>query len=169
MEQIKQGPLSATRDLGARVNSLREKLGKAPLANPVKLGAAKLQEQFAALQAEHDARFTLSPSSPAERSAEAVASDEFQIPEHVDAEALLQRGTVETIKACSERLLQHIHSTDPSDKRSVALMYKTVLKLVLAKFPRAHTTVECLRWYAVHMRAEDKRLPQKRPRPPVRA
>lgn len=100
-------------------------------------------------------------------SAEAKAAAEFKIPADLDLQALLQFGKTETIKACSERLLMHVHATDPEDKRSVALMYQTVLALVLRKFPKAHTTVECLRWYAVHMRADDKRLPQKRPRPPL--
>ncbi len=81
----------------------------------------------------------------------------------------MMRDVPETIVAMSKRLLRHVFATDPTDGRTVGLMYSTIVALILKKYPKATTSLECLRWYCVHMRAENDRLPQKRPRPLTRA
>ena len=57
---------------------------------------------------------------------------------------------------------------DRSALRSVGFRYDDILARLKARFPRARTTVACLRWYAVMMRAGDDRfpgtLPQRRPK-----
>lgn len=109
------------------------------------------------------------PTKPAEAApTKGRKPTSFVVTEQLDKDALLRAGEPETIRAMSERLLLHVHKTDESDRRTVGLMYATIIALVREKFPKAQTSIECLRWYAVHMRAEEKRLPQKRPRPLVR-
>ena len=43
------------------------------------------------------------------------------------------------------------------------ISYKTILRMLLAYFPEAGTTVKCLRWYATQMRERGERVPT-RPR-----
>lgn len=92
----------------------------------------------------------------------------YEVAEKLDEAALIQADKPETIRSMSERLLTHVHYVDESDKRTVGVMYTSIIALVRKKFPKAQTSIECLRWYAVHMRAEGRRLPQKRPRPSTR-
>ena len=49
------------------------------------------------------------------------------------------------------------------NKRNVGIGYEEIIGTIKAKFPEAKTTVACLRWYAVHMRERDIRVPN-RPR-----
>lgn len=53
--------------------------------------------------------------------------------------------------------------------RSVGLPYLTIIERIVEEFPDADTSVACLRWYAVKVRAEEigyegYELPQRRPR-----
>lgn len=92
----------------------------------------------------------------------------YDVAEKLDEAALIQADKPETIRSMSERLLTHVHYVDEADKRTVGVMYTSIIALVRKKFPKAQTSIECLRWYAVHMRTEGRRLPQKRPRPSTR-
>jgi len=165
MEQVKQGALASAKDLGSRVNALRAKLDLKPYSEPAKRGWKKLADEELKLQADWEAKNPPAGKPEPRRREKKVV--EQGVRETVDP-ALLQLDVPETIRATSERLLMHVHRTDPGDKRTVGLMYGTIVELVKQKFPKAETTIECLRWYAVHMREEGKRLPQKRPRPSVR-
>lgn len=146
-----------TKELGSQVNDLRKRLGLKPYKDPSKQGAVKLNVEL------HDLQKRWDELHPATKPAE------FTVLEELDEEKLIQPRVPETIKAMSYRLLQHVHGVDPTDGRTVGLLYGTIVALVKKKFPKAQTSLECLRWYAVHMRQEDIKLPQKRPRPLVRA
>lgn len=170
--------MATTKKLGEQVNDLRAKLGMKPYKEPSKQGATKLTVELHDLQQE-DLKRNPPPPPPApepEKQAEAAPQKrkpaskptEFSVLEEVDEDALIQPKVPETIKAMSYRLLTHIHRTDPSDNRTVGLLYSTIVALVRKKFPKAETSLECLRWYSVHMRQEGIRLPQKRPRPLTR-
>lgn len=70
-----------------------------------------------------------------------------------------------TKKASDENRVEKKHQ----QSRSVGLSYPDVLARVLEKFPEAATSIECLRWYAVKIRAQEfgyegMSLPQRRPR-----
>lgn len=59
--------------------------------------------------------------------------------------------------------------SDHPEARSVGLPYLTIIDEIKAQFPDAQTSVACLRWYAVKVRAEEfgyegYRLAQRRPR-----
>jgi hypothetical protein len=75
----------------------------------------------------------------------------------------------ETIRETSLKLLCHVERIDTTDNRSVGLTYEDIEKTVRHLFPDGKTSVACLRWYAVKVRADEKGyedwvLPQKRPR-----
>jgi len=75
----------------------------------------------------------------------------------------------DTIRETSIALLCHVDHIDEKDNRSVGLLYNEIVDAVGQLFPESKTTVACLRWYAVKIRAEEKgyeglTLPQKRPR-----
>lgn len=175
-----------TKDLGEQVNALRIAAKLKPYANPAKLGRATLEQALDELTKAASFKVQVeeamqAPPPRAEEAVKAVAEQAiqekavepppakgkktFRVTETVDVDALVQPGKQETIRAMSERLLLHVHATDPADRRTVGLMYGTIIALIKMKFTKAETSIECLRWYGVHMRAEDKRLPQKRPRP----
>lgn len=166
-----------TKVLGEQVNDLRVRLGMSPLKNPGKQGAAGLATMLHDLQKQWDIKNPPPPPPPPKavekpapaKKAPAAKPTEFSILEDLDEDALIQPKVPETIKAMSYRLLTHVHRTDDTDKRTVGLLYGTIVALVRKKFPKAETSLECLRWYSVHMRQENIKLPQKRPRPLVRA
>lgn len=63
----------------------------------------------------------------------------------------------------------NIVPSDYPNARSVGISYDRILKVIREHFPKCRTSVECLRWYAVKIRAEDpgyegRRLCQRRPR-----
>jgi len=180
--------LSTTKELEASINALRVKLGRKPYSGPSKKGAAYLVSELHDLQQQD-----LLKNPPPAPEPEPIAPDPAIVPvmdtievsgpievppaaaevarayaEQLDEASLLRPGEPETIKAMSERLLAFVHHVDETDRRTVGLLYGTIVALVRKKFPKAETSIECLRWYAVHMRQEDRRLPQKRPRPLVR-
>lgn len=75
----------------------------------------------------------------------------------------------DTIRETSIALLCHVDQVDEKDGRTVGLLYNDIVEAVKQLFPEGKTTVACLRWYAVKIRAEEKgyeglTLPQKRPR-----
>lgn len=176
--------MATTKELGQQVNDLRVKLGMSVHKDPSKKGATKLSAELTELQAEDLRRNPPPPPPPqpepavepakpaADEKAKrkpSVKPTEFSVLEEIDEDALLQPKVPETIKAMSYRLLQHVHRVDETDKRTVGLLYSTIVALVRKKFPKAQTSLECLRWYSVHMRQEPNiRLPQKRPRPLTR-
>lgn len=131
--------MTSTQALAERLNGLRKQKGLEPLKDPAKRGQSKIQAEIEKLEQE------------------------------LGGVDLMRIGTVETIRTMSERLIMHVNRVDPGDDRTEGLTYREILAMIHEKFPKAETSVECLRWYAVHMRAEGKRLPQKRPRPLVRA
>lgn len=58
---------------------------------------------------------------------------------------------------------------DVANARSVGLPYDEIIRRIQDEFPDCQTSVACLRWYAVKVRAEEfgyegLRLPQRRPR-----
>lgn len=67
-----------------------------------------------------------------------------------------------TIRSVAEALLVEVVGHDV-DGRPLSHSYEVILEKIREQFPNAKTTVACLRWYAVHMRAEEIRVPQ-RPR-----
>jgi hypothetical protein len=120
---------------------------------------------------QHDevqAKATQAPTEAQQPEASETGLPHYDVAEKLDEAALIQADKPETIRSISERLLQHVHYVDDADKRTVGVMYTSIIALVRKKFPKAQTSIECLRWYAVHMRAEGRRLPQKRPRPSTR-
>lgn len=76
----------------------------------------------------------------------------------------------ETIRETSLELLCHEDFTN-NDGRTVGLPYSDILNAVRELFPDCETSLECLRWYAVKVRANERnfvgyKLPQVRPRSP---
>jgi hypothetical protein len=74
----------------------------------------------------------------------------------------------DTIRDTSLALLCHIVETNEDD-RSVGLPYKEIVEIIHELHDNSKTSIECLRWYAVKIRAEEEgyegiRLPQIRPR-----
>lgn len=67
-----------------------------------------------------------------------------------------------SIRSVAEALLLEVVGID-ADKRKVGRSYDDILQAIRAEFPDAKTTVACLRWYAVHMRANEV-MPPNRPR-----
>jgi len=166
--------MATTKELGQQVNDLRAKLGLSPYKDPAKKGAALLTVELHDLQAEDLRRNPPPPppppppADPAPEPARRAKPTEFTVMEELDEDALIQPKVPETIKSMSYRLLTHVHRVDPTDNRTVGLLYSTIVALVRKKFPKAETSLECLRWYSVHMRQENIKLPQKRPRPLTR-
>lgn len=62
-----------------------------------------------------------------------------------------------TIRECSEFLIRQ------ADDEGLGLPYKNILNIVLANFPKAKTSLACLRWYAGKMREAGETLPKRRP------
>lgn len=152
--------MPTAKELRAQVNELRQAQGLKPYAESTKKTSEALGAELAELRAK------ASPEPPPKE--KATKPTEFTVMEELDEDALIQPKVPETIKAMSYRLLQHVHRVDETDKRTVGLLYSTIVALVRKKFPKAETSLECLRWYSVHMRQEGIRLPQKRPRPLTR-
>ncbi len=67
-----------------------------------------------------------------------------------------------SIRSVAEALLLEVVSVD-DNKRNVGIGYEDIIAKIKVQFPTANTTVACLRWYAVHMRERDIRVPN-RPR-----
>ncbi len=67
-----------------------------------------------------------------------------------------------SIRSVAEALLLEVVSVD-ENKRNVGIGYEDIIAKIKEQFPTANTTVACLRWYAVHMRERDVRVPN-RPR-----
>ncbi len=70
-----------------------------------------------------------------------------------------------TVEAGSENVVDSTHE----HARSVGIPYNEVIDGILEEFPACNTTVACLRWYAVKVRAQEEGyenyvLPQRRPR-----
>lgn len=186
------------KELGEQVNTLRSQLGMKPYKEPTKKGAVLLQTELHDLQQKikgmmaKPAKPVEKPKPVAQVKPEPVQKIEpkpivAEVTEEEDEEEderptytvlenlspeertkLMLPGQIETIRSMSERLLTYVGHVDQSDKRSVGILYNSMLALIHEKFPKAKTSVACLRWYAVHMRSEGKRMPQKRPRPPAR-
>jgi hypothetical protein len=80
-----------------------------------------------------------------------------------------------TVDFYEDRAQESGHKVDPSDPngRSVGFPYDYVLDRIREEFPLCNTTIACLRWYAVKVRAEEEgyegwRLTQRRPRQKVK-
>lgn len=63
----------------------------------------------------------------------------------------------------------NVVAQDAEGARTVGLPYDTIIEKIKERFPECNTSIACLRWYAVKVRAEeygyeDLRLPQRRPR-----
>lgn len=61
------------------------------------------------------------------------------------------------------------HPDDVQNARSVGVPYDEIIAALRDEFPECQTSIACLRWYAVKVRAEEfgyesLRLPQRRPR-----
>lgn len=67
-----------------------------------------------------------------------------------------------SVREVAEGFLLTVVGTD-EDGRDIGLSYDQALAEVLKVFPNAKTTIACLRWYAVHMRDREVKLPS-RPR-----
>lgn len=63
-----------------------------------------------------------------------------------------------TIRSVAERMLLEVVDRDP-DGRPLGHPYSVILDAIREQFEGAKTSVACLRWYAVHMRADDVRVP----------
>lgn len=63
-----------------------------------------------------------------------------------------------TIRSVAEGLLQTVVAHD-ADGRALSYSYEEILSKVKEQFPNAKTTIACLRWYGVHMRGRDERVP----------
>lgn len=63
-----------------------------------------------------------------------------------------------TIRSVAERMLLEVVDKDP-DGRPLGHPYSVILDAIREQFEGAKTSVACLRWYAVHMRADDVRVP----------
>lgn len=109
--------------------------------------------------------------APARHTEEApkAAKNEVKSPDvaatHLTTEELAFKSP--TVRETSLRLLCHVVSVG-EDKRTVGLPYDEVVDLV-CRLHGSKTTVACLRWYAVKVRAEEKgyegwKLVQRRPR-----
>lgn len=71
-----------------------------------------------------------------------------------------EKGPV--IRTVAEPLLLQVVGKDDHG-RDVGRTYASILEELHEQFPEAQTTVACLRWYAVHMRARNLKVPN-RPR-----
>lgn len=65
--------------------------------------------------------------------------------------------------------VDNVVAADAKDARTVGIPYDTIIEKIKERFPECNTSIACLRWYAVKVRAEeygyeDLRLPQRRPR-----
>jgi len=65
--------------------------------------------------------------------------------------------------------VHHPHTNPKGRGRSVGFPYDAIIHSIKEEFPECNTTVACLRWYAVKIRAEEfgyegLELPQRRPR-----
>lgn len=67
-----------------------------------------------------------------------------------------------SIRSVAEQLLLQVVGRD-EDKRPIGRPYEDILIELRDKFAGCKTTVACLRWYAVHMRERDVKVPS-RPR-----
>lgn len=72
--------------------------------------------------------------------------------------APLNRPRVTTIKQMAMDLLMAEVSRSDDDK-AIGWTYEEILAKIKAAFPRCKTSIACLRWYAVHMRQDEFRLP----------
>lgn len=115
----------------------------------------------------------IDPVKPLGETVEMTAEDRARLP---------QPG--KTIRETALRLLTFVHYHEDSSKASgesnrveekhpkagsVGLTYLNIISLIKEAFPDANTSVACLRWYAVKVRAEEKgyegwRLTRRRPR-----
>lgn len=172
-------------ELVAIYNDLAEPTGQPTLAS-WKRAKATLIKRIEGLRAEVLAAEEYATTK--EHAAEAAAScnlDEHVATTQSTAEELAKSdGTKRTIKSVSINLLCHVTHYENRDEksgpenhvekshpkaRSVGLSYDDVLEQIHAQFPGCETSVACLRWYAVKIRAneqgyEDLTMCQRRPR-----
>jgi len=70
-----------------------------------------------------------------------------------------EKGPV--IRVVAEALLLEVITHD-EDGRPYGHPYDVILNKIHEQFPESKTSVACLRWYAVHMRERDERVPNRR-------
>lgn len=76
----------------------------------------------------------------------------------LEAEPPAKKEKGPTIRSFAEALMCEVVSHD-GDGRPLSHSYAEILERILVEFPKAKTTVACLRWYGVHMRERGDRVP----------
>ena len=100
--------------------------------------------------------------------------------ELIDKIAVLTPASDRTVRECALELLGFVNhyedrntgevvDPDHPNARSVGIPYDQVIAGIQEEFPACKTTVACLRWYSVKIRADEEGyenydLPQRRPR-----
>lgn len=152
-----------------QVQTLRAAHGLKPLANPAKLGKAKLEAALAKLEAGKISKGSkIEPDhSEANKTIKAALETEKAIDK---AKAKPEpKVKVKTIKALScELLCEVVGQTE--EGRTIGRSYQSILDKVLEQRPGAKTSLNCLRWYAGKIRVladgyHQYTLPQLRERP----
>jgi hypothetical protein len=159
--------MTDTNALAARLTELRQQFNMKSLANPQKLGAAKLAIAIADLEAKLPKK-SAKTATVTKLYGETGMGDSQALAE---IDKLLRSDDGCTVKHASCLLLQEITFKD-ANGRTNGHPYAWILERLKERFPEADTTYDCLRWYAVRVRAGEEvggfnlyKLPQVRPRP----
>ena len=72
-------------------------------------------------------------------------------------EPIVRRTGLSIKQASMDLLMEKVSET--TDGKSVGWTYDEVLVKIRAQFPGCKTSIACLRWYSVHMRQDEFRLP----------
>lgn len=148
------------------------KKAKAGLVDKIEEMRAELEAQIEEQTLTDDESAKLAQYEPPEQSAPADdQSDADEEPKRTIKSAALEALCEVAYYENREEKYGDDNRVDASHPKaqSVGIPYAEVLQRIVAEFPGADTSVACLRWYSVKVRAEEfgyegLRLPQRRPR-----